>query len=75
MKSIQFVLSEEHIRVCDLLKATGLAETGAQGKHLVADGLVSVDGKSENRKTAKIRAGQAVQCRGTRIQVVGKPNG
>ncbi len=72
MKSIHFVLNEEHIRVCDLLKATGLAETGARGKHLVADGLVTVDGKPENRKTAKIRAGQAVQCQGTRILVAGK---
>ncbi len=75
MKSIQFVLSEDHIRVCDLLKAAGLAVTGAQGKHLVADGLVTVDGRPEDRKTAKIRAGQAVQCRGTRILVVGKQNG
>jgi ribosome-associated protein len=72
MKSIQFLLSEEHIRVCDLLKATGLANSGAQGKHLVADGLVSVDGKPENRKTAKIRAGQSVQCHGTRIMLVAK---
>ena len=72
MKPIQFVLNEEHIRLCDLLKAAGLAETGAAGKHLVADGLVTVDGKPEDRKTAKIRAGQSIQCRGTRILVVGQ---
>lgn len=69
------MLSEEHIRVCDLLKAAGLADSGAQGKHLVADGLVSVDGKPENRKTAKIRAGQSVQCRGIRILLVAKVEG
>jgi ribosome-associated protein len=71
MKSIQFTLNEEHIRVCDLLKAMGLANSGAQGKHLVADGLVRVDGQLESRKTAKIRAGQSVQCRGTLIMVSG----
>jgi ribosome-associated protein len=75
MKSIQFMLNEEHIRVCDLLKAAGLADSGAQGKHLVADGLVCVDGKPENRKTAKIRAGQSVQCRGTTILLVAKVEG
>ena len=72
MKLIHFVLNEEYIRVCDLLKAVGLAETGAQGKHLVADGLVTVDGKPELRKAAKIRAGQAVRCQGTQILVAGK---
>jgi ribosome-associated protein len=50
----------DHIRLCDLLKLAGLADSGAQGKQLVAQGLVSVDGVLENRKTAKIRQGQKV---------------
>jgi ribosome-associated protein len=29
---------------------------------MVADGIVKVDGKIELRKTAKIRAGQVVDC-------------
>jgi ribosome-associated protein len=50
----------DHIRLCDLLKLAGLADSGAQGKQLVAQGLVSVDGVLENRKTAKIRQDQKV---------------
>jgi ribosome-associated protein len=35
----------------------------------VAEGLVSVDGKVESRKTAKIRAGQVVTLGDVRITV------
>ncbi|MDH4189960.1 MAG: RNA-binding S4 domain-containing protein [Betaproteobacteria bacterium] len=68
---IEFHLHGEHIRVCDLLKATGVATSGAQGKQLVTDGLVTVDGRPENRRTAKIRSGQTVACRGIRVVVRG----
>ncbi|MDH4189947.1 MAG: RNA-binding S4 domain-containing protein [Betaproteobacteria bacterium] len=68
---IEFQLHGEHIRVCDLLKATGVAASGAQGKQLVTDGLVTVDGRPEDRRTAKIRSGQTVACRGIRIVVLG----
>jgi ribosome-associated protein len=70
MKAIQVEINNEFIRLCDLLKLAGLADSGAQGKHLVADGLVTVDGQAESRKTAKIRPGQGVQCQGKKIQVL-----
>ncbi len=67
METIEFQLNSEHVRLCDLLKLAGIAESGGQGKHLVASGEVTVDGQPENRKAAKIRAGQIVECRGVRI--------
>lgn len=60
---LDFVLQGEHIALCDLLKLTGLASSGGQGKLMVADGIVWVDGALELRKTAKIRAGQRVELR------------
>jgi ribosome-associated protein len=69
METIEFQLKGEHIRLCDLLKVAGIADSGGQGKRLVADGEVTVDGQAESRKTAKIRAGQVVECRGARIVV------
>ena len=72
METIQFQLNNEHIRLCDLLKLAGVADSGGQGKHLVAEGLVTVDGRPESRKTAKIRAGQTVECRGAKIVVLAK---
>ena len=70
MKPIQVEINNEFIRLCDLLKVAGLADSGAQGKHLVADGLVTVDGQAESRKTAKIRPGQWVLCHGKQIHVI-----
>ncbi len=37
-----------------------------------SEGGVTVDGRPESRKTAKIRAGQAVECRGVRLIVRAK---
>lgn len=66
---IEFKLTGDHIALCDLLKATGIAQSGGQGKLLVADGIVSVDGQIEHRKKAKIRSGQTVACMGETITV------
>ncbi|HEX7812382.1 MAG TPA: RNA-binding S4 domain-containing protein [Burkholderiales bacterium] len=73
MKTVEITLRSEFIRLCDLLKVAGVAESGGQGKHMVAGGLVTVDGLPENRKTAKIRAGQKVECSGYSITVQAQP--
>jgi ribosome-associated protein len=69
MQSIQISIHSEYIRLCDLLKLADLADSGASGKQLVAQGFVSVDGAAESRKTAKIRAGQVVACNNVEISV------
>ena len=71
MQTIHFQLTGEYIPLCDLLKLTGIAGSSGQGKAMVAGGEVRVDGQPESRKTAKIRAGQKVECLGTRIEVAG----
>jgi len=70
MQTGEFRLRGEYVELCNLLKLAGVADSGGRGKALVAAGEVTVDGRPESRKTAKIRAGQAVECRGVRIQVV-----
>lgn len=70
MHQVQIPLVGDHVELCNLLKLAGIADSGGQGKALVAAGEVRVDGQAEGRKTAKIRAGQVVECRGTRIEVV-----
>ena len=69
METREFRLRDEHVRLCDLLKLAGIADSGGRGKQLVAAGEVTVDGQPERRKTAKIRAGQRVECQGVCIQV------
>ncbi|MEW6677776.1 MAG: RNA-binding S4 domain-containing protein [Pseudomonadota bacterium] len=70
MQTVEFSLRGEFVPLCDLLKLAGVADSGGQGKALVASGEVRVDGQPEDRKTAKIRAGQVVECLGVRIQVL-----
>ena len=70
MDTLEFKLRGEHIALCDLLKLTGVADSGGQGKRMVANGEVTVDGQPETRKTAKIRVNQTVQCLGKNILVV-----
>ena len=69
MSEIEFELRGEFVALCDLLKLTGIADSGGAGKVLVAAGEVMVDGLPESRKTAKIRAGQRVICRGMTVLV------
>ena len=69
MQKIVFDLTSEFVEVNQLLKLVGLVDSGGAGKNLVASGVVSVDGKQELRKTAKIRSGQTVAIGDVRITV------
>ncbi|MFZ3285775.1 MAG: RNA-binding S4 domain-containing protein [Telluria sp.] len=71
MQKITFDLDSEFVELNQLLKLSGLCDSGGAGKNLVASGVVSVDGKKELRKTAKIRAGQTVSVGDVRISVQG----
>ncbi len=60
MQKITFELDRDHVELNQLLKLTGLCDSGGAGKKLVASGAVQVDGTIELRKTCKIHAGQRV---------------
>ncbi len=70
MSQLEFHLRGEFIELCNLLKLTGVCDSGGAGKALVAEGAVSVDGQVESRKTAKIRAGQVVSVGDAQIRVL-----
>jgi ribosome-associated protein len=70
MNTVEFKLRGEYVALCDLLKLTGIADSGGQGKRMIANGEVTVDGLPESRKTAKIRPNQIVQCLGQTVRVV-----
>ncbi|MEQ1662389.1 MAG: RNA-binding S4 domain-containing protein [Thiobacillus sp.] len=73
MPSQEFTLRDEYVALCDLLKLTGIADSGGQAKLMVANNEVTVDGQPETRKTAKIRARQTVECLGQQVRVVAAP--
>ena len=67
---MEFPLRGEYIELCSLLKAANLVMSGGEGKEVVAQGLVTVDGLLELRKRCKIRSGQRVEFGGNTIEVV-----
>lgn len=68
---IEFAIKGEFIELHNLLKVTGIADSGGAGKAMVAEGGVQVDGKVELRKTCKVRPGQVVRAGDARIKVLG----
>lgn len=69
MQQLSFDLDRDHVELNQLLKLTGVCESGGAGKALVASGVVTVDGAVELRKTCKIKAGQVVRIGDIRIDV------
>lgn len=69
MQQLNFELDREFVELNQLLKLSGLCDSGGAGKALVASGAVSVDGVVELRKTCKIRDGQVVRVGDAEIRV------
>jgi ribosome-associated protein len=69
MPVIEFPLDRDLVELNQLLKLTGVCDSGGAGKSLVASGAVHVDGRVELRKTCKIRGGQRVAVGETEIRV------
>ena len=59
----------EFIELHDLLKVMGFCSTGGEAKIAIVEGLVSVDGKVEQKKRCKIRKDQVVEYSGKKLTV------
>jgi ribosome-associated protein len=71
MQQLRFDLDQhDHVELNQLLKLTGICDSGGAGKAVVASGVVTVDGVVELRKTCKIRVGQIVRVGDSEIRVV-----
>lgn len=69
MEHVDFILERDFIELNQLLKLTGVVDSGGAGKHLVAEGVVRVDGVVELRKTCKIHGGQIVTVGNIEIKI------
>lgn len=58
--SIVLPVRGDYIQLDQVLKATGLSESGGAAHAAIAAGQVRVDGQTETRKRAKLRPGQRV---------------
>jgi len=60
----------EFIELNDLMKITGMGESGGMAKTMITEGRVTVDGKVETRRRCKIRPGQIVAMEGREVRIV-----
>ena len=65
-----FKISGEYIKLQDLLKFSGLCETGGHAKVEVQDGNVRVNGEICTMRGKKLRTGDEVEFGGKIIEVI-----
>jgi ribosome-associated protein len=65
------VLRDPEIRLGQLLKFAGIADTGGEAKQLLVDGEVQVNGEPESRRGRTIRPGDVVTALGDEVRVAG----
>lgn len=63
-------IRDETIRLGQLLKLAGVADTGGEARELVQDGAVRVNGQVETRRGRRLRAGDVVEAIGERLRVI-----
>jgi len=68
--TIEFAVRGEYIQLDQLLKATGLCDSGGSAHAAISEGLVKVDAAVDTRKRAKLRPGQRVEFAGEDIVLV-----
>lgn len=62
-------LRDEYIKLGQALKVAGLADSGVDAKHAIADGLVKVNGQAEYQRGKKLRDGDVVEYQGETIRI------
>jgi ribosome-associated protein len=62
-------IRDDTIRLGQLLKLAGVADSGADAKELLADGAVSVNGEREERRGRQLRRGDVVEVGEERLRV------
>ena len=63
-------IRDETIRLGQLLKLAGVAETGGEARELVQDGAVRVNGEVETQRGRRLRGGDVVEALGERLRVI-----
>ena len=68
--NITLAVRGEFIQLDQLLKATGLCDSGGAAHAAIAEGRVRVDGTVDTRKRSKLRPGQTVSFGGAEVNLV-----
>lgn len=69
MREETITIKDEFIKLQDLLKFSGLADTGGEAKEAVQAGEVKVNGQVCTMRGKKLRRGDAAEWNGVRLVV------
>lgn len=64
-------IRDEYIKLGQAMKLSGLCDSGVGAKHLIEDGKVYVNGKTELQRGKKLRHGDIVTCDGNSFKIEG----
>lgn len=64
-------IRDEYIKLGQVLKLSGMCDSGVDAKHVIEEGLVQVNGKTELQRGKKIRDKDVVTYNGKSIQIEG----
>ena len=62
-------ITEDGIRLGQLLKLAGLVDSGADAKSVLAEGAVRVNGEVETRRGRQLRRGDVVEHRDDAVRI------
>lgn len=65
----RITINEEYIRLDNLMKISGLCDTGGRAKYLIQNGEVKLNGEVCTMRGKKIRGGDKVEYQGRTVEV------
>jgi ribosome-associated protein len=66
----EVAIAGDMIRLGQLLKLVGLADSGGEARELVQEGAVSVNGEPETRRGRQLHRGDVVQAGAHAVRIV-----
>lgn len=72
MKIEKIYIEEEFIKLDNLLKFSGVTETGGQAKHIIQNGEVKLNGEVCTMRGKKIRSGDIITSGDKQVEVYSK---
>ncbi len=66
---VPLIIGDDYIELYKALKKENLVASGGEGKHVISQGMVTVNGEVETRKRYKARPGDVIGFGGEQIVI------
>ena len=67
---IEISIKDEYIKLGQLLKLSGMADSGLEAKIEIVNGNVKLNGNVEIQRGKKVFPGDVVECKGEKIKLI-----